>query len=80
MTLEAITTFIRIFDGNNDEIHRFQNSNSSSEVTYAPVEGSCFDGSTASLSYPYLPFIYNGATKSIAGDNIESTLTFELRP
>ena len=77
MTVEAITTFIRIFDNNNDEIHRFQNSNTSSEVTYAPVEASCFDGSTASLSYPYLPFIYNGATKSIAGDNIESTLTFE---
>lgn len=77
MTLEAITTFIRIFDGNNDEIHRFQNSNTSSEVTYTPDEASCFDGSTASRSYPYLPFVYNGATKSIAGDNIESTLTFE---
>jgi|TARA_Y100000289_G_C3886577_1_gene131613 hypothetical protein len=81
MTLEAITTFIRIFDGNNNEIHRFQNSNTSSEVTYTPDPikdpVSCFTGTRDSLSYPYLPFIYNGATKSIAGDNIESNLTFE---
>ena len=77
MTVEAITTFIRVFDSNDTETHRFQNSNTSSEVTYAPDQASCFDGSTASLSYPYLPFVYNGATKSITGDNIESTLTFE---
>ena len=81
MTLEAITTFIRIFDGKNDEIHRFQNSNTSSKVTYTPDAQkdpvSCFTGTRDSLSYPYLPFVYNGATKSISGDNIESTLTFE---
>ena len=64
MTLEAITTFIFFEDGTGIDKGRYQNSNTASTIT--------FD----SAPYSFLPFIYNGATKSITGDNIESTLTF----
>ena len=78
MTIQAITTFIRIFDTNNVQRYLFQNSKTDANISYQPDEASCFDGSTDSLSYPYLPFIYNGATKSNAGDNLESFLTLAV--
>jgi hypothetical protein len=64
MTIEAITTFI-LFEGENatDE-DRYQNSSTANTIV--------FDSSP----YAFLPFIYNGATKSLSGDNIESLLTF----
>ena len=78
MTIQAITTFIRVFDTNNVQRYLFQNSKTDANISYQPDEASCFDGSTASLSYPYLPFIYNGATKSNAGDNLERFLTLAV--
>ena len=64
MTLEAITTFIFFEDDAGADQGRYQNSNIADTIT--------FD----SNPYAFLPFIYNGATKSLSGDNIESTLTF----
>ena len=78
MTIQAITTFIRVFDTNNVQRYLFQNSKTDANISYQPDEASCFDGNTDSLSYPYLPFIYNGATKSNAGDNLESFLTLAV--
>ena len=64
MTIEAITTFI-LFEGDaGQDEGRYQNSNTADTIT--------FDSSP----YAFLPFIYNGATKNLTGDNIESTLTF----
>ena len=68
MTLEAITTFIFFEDGTDVDKGRYQNSNTASAIT--------FD----STPYAFLPFIYNGATKTISGDNIQSTLTFAANP
>ena len=68
MTLEAITTFIFFEDGTDVDKGRYQNSNTASVIT--------FD----SAPYSFLPFIYNGATKSLSGDNIQSTLTFASNP
>ena len=70
MTIQAITTFIRIFDTNNVQRYLFQNGKTDANISYQPDEASCFDGSTASLSCPYLPFIYNGATESNADDRL----------
>ena len=64
MTLEAITTFIFFEGDEGKEEGRYQNSNTAYIIT--------FD----SQPYAFLPFSYNGATKSLAGDNIESTLIF----
>ncbi len=66
MTLEAITTFIRFTDSEDTSIEHFafQNSTTTSAITYE------------SKSFDFLPFIYSGATKTISGDNIESSLTF----
>jgi len=64
MTIEAITTFI-FFEANaGADQGRYQNSNTANTIT--------FD----SNPYAFLPFIYNGATKTLSGDNIESLLTF----
>lgn len=70
MTLEAITTFIRFTDSENTSIEHFafQNSTTTSAITYD------------SKSFDFLPFIYSGATKSVSGDNIESSLTFAANP
>ena len=64
MTIEAITTFIFFEDNAGADQGRYQNSNTANTIT--------FDSSP----YAFLPFIYNGATKSLSGDNIESLLTF----
>jgi|TARA_R100000030_G_scaffold85460_2_gene68700 hypothetical protein len=63
MTLEAITTFIFFQDGSADK-GTFQNSNTASPISFS------------SKNYEFLPFVYNGATKSLSGDNLESNLTF----
>ena len=63
MTIEAITTFIFFQDGLADK-GTFQNSNTASPISFN------------SKTYEFLPFVYNGATKSLSGDNLESTLTF----
>ncbi len=63
MTIEAITTFIFFQDGSAEK-GTFQNSNTASPISFS------------SKSYEFLPFVYNGATKSLSGDNLESTLTF----
>jgi hypothetical protein len=68
MTIEAITTFIFFEDGTGVDKGRYQNSNTASAIT--------FD----SAPYAFLPFIYNGATKSLSGDNIESLLTLAANP
>ena len=68
MTLEAITTFIFFEGGSGVDKGRYQNSNTASTIT--------FD----SAPYAFLPFIYDGATKSLSGDNIESNLTFASNP
>ncbi len=72
MTLEAITTFIRFTDSEDTAIVRFsfQNSTTTSAIDYTRP------GETDSELYDFLPFIYSGATKTISGDNIESSLTF----
>jgi len=62
MTIEAITTFVKFTLGAQDKGH-YQNSNTTTALTYD------FE------SYDYLQFIYNGATRSTQGDNIESLLT-----
>jgi len=64
MTIEAITTFIFFEDNAGADQGRYQNSNTANTIT--------FD----SNPYAFLPFIYNGATKTLSGDNIESLLTF----
>lgn len=64
MTIEAITTFIFFEDNAGADQGRYQNSNTANTIT--------FDSSL----YAFLPFIYNGASKTISGDNIESLLTF----
>lgn len=64
MTLEAITTFVLFEDDTGTNQGRYQNSNTANTITFN------------SQAYAFLPFIYNGATKSLGGDNIESTLTF----
>jgi len=64
MTIEAITTFIFFKDNAGADQGRYQNSNTANTIT--------FD----SNPYAFLPFIYNGATKTLSGDNIESLLTF----
>ena len=70
MTLEAITTFTRFTDSEDTSIEHFafQNSTTTSAITYD------------SKSFEFLPFIYSGATKTISGDNIESSLTFAANP
>lgn len=64
MTLEAITTFIHFETIDGTDEGRYQNSNTASPITFK------------SSPYAFLPFIYNGATKSLSGDNLVSTLTF----
>jgi len=64
MTIEAITTFIAFEGENATDEDRYQNSSTANTIV--------FDSSP----YAFLPFIYNGATKSLSGDNIESLLTF----
>ena len=68
MTLEAITTFIFFEDDAGADQGKYQNSNTANTIT--------FDSSP----YAFLPFIYNGATKSLSGDNIESNLTLASNP
>ena len=63
MTIEAITTFVHFEDADGNDEGRYQNSSTGSSITFE------------SNSYGFLPFIYNGATKSLTGDNLESTLT-----
>ena len=73
MSAIALVTFIEIYDPElldaNGSItgaaikHRFQNSEPSSS-------GISFNGTT----FPFLSFIYQGATRSKDGDNLESTL------
>jgi hypothetical protein len=63
MTIEAIATFVRLYDDNNFARGNYQNSNTTTPITFE------------SEGYAFLPFIYNGATKSRSGDNIESLLT-----
>ena len=63
MTVEAITTFIHFEDADGNDEGRYQNSSTGSSITFG------------SNPYGFLPFIYNGATKSLSGDNLQSTLT-----
>tara|TARA_A100001201_G_scaffold103113_1_gene88443 strand:+ start:147 stop:641 length:495 start_codon:yes stop_codon:yes gene_type:complete len=76
MTLEAITTFIRFSDSDNTSIEhfKFQNSTTTGVIDYVRP------GETNAEPYDFLPFIYSGATKSVSGDNIESSLTFAANP
>ena len=71
MTIEAITTFIYFQDGAADK-GTFQNSNTASPISHSPGGDTLLDAK----SYEFLPFVYNGATKSLSGDNLESSLTF----
>jgi hypothetical protein len=64
MTIEAITTFIHFETIDGTDEGSYQNSNTASPITFK------------SNPYAFLPFIYNGATKSLSGDNLVSTLTF----
>jgi hypothetical protein len=63
MTIQAVTTFITLQSPNGNLQGRYQNGTVESSITFE------------SLPYPYLSFIYNGATKSRMGDNITSSLT-----
>jgi len=63
MTIQAVTTFITLQSPNGNLQGRYQNGTVNSTITYE------------SISYPFLSFIYSGATKSRMGDNITSSLT-----
>ena len=63
MTIQAVTTFITLQSANGSFQGRYQNGTVNSTITYE------------SISYPFLSFIYSGATKSRTGDNITSNLT-----
>ena len=64
MSALALVTFIEIYDPDTGAIqHRFQNSEPTSS-------GITFNGAT----FNFLSFLYQGATRSKDGNNLESTL------
>lgn len=63
MTIQAVTTFIKLETPSGDLQAKYQNGIVGQAITYS------------NASYTYLPFIYSGTTKNRAGDNIQSTLT-----
>ena len=62
MSLEVITQFITINSADGASQGRYQNGSPAAEIIYGEV------------SYPYLSFIYSGATRNRTGDNITSAL------
>ena len=68
MTIQALTTFIQISTPAGGIQYRFQNSEVGTSIS--------FDGS----NYEYLSFIYQGATKSLAGDNLIAALVMSANP
>lgn len=63
MTIQAITTFLRLETPSGALQGRYQNGITNASVSYN------------SESYGFLSFIYGGATKNRTGDNIISSLT-----
>lgn len=63
MTIQAITTFIKLETPNGALEGRYQNGITNASISYE------------SNTYSFLSFIYNGATKNRTGDNLISSLT-----
>ena len=89
MTVTALTTFIKVMDAQGNVKDRYQNakrdnigsltnSDSSKDATYVKRAGNSISfksaSDTSNSDYYYLPFIYQGATKSRSGDNLEAAL------
>ena len=68
MSIQALTTFIEVTTADGSVQHRFQNSQVGTTIN--------LDG----VPYVYLSFIYQGATKTTAGDNLIATLILSANP
>lgn len=67
-SIQAITTFVEISTPTGGVQHRFQNSEVGSSIS--------LDGS----DYSYLSFIYQGAAKSLNGDNLIAAMVLAANP
>lgn len=68
MSVQALTTFLTVFQPNGNVVHRFQNGK--------PGESIALDG----VNHQYLSFIYQGASKTRTGDNLVSSLVMSVNP
>ena len=68
MSLEVITQFITINSADGASQGRYQNGSPGASIVYGK------DENDADISFPYLSFIYSGATRNRTGDNITSAL------
>lgn len=62
MSTVALTTFIELTTANGVVQQRFQNSKPGETISYRGI------------AYPFLSFLYQGATQNRTGDNMESSL------
>ena len=74
MSLTAITTFIKIFDKNNNVVNRFQNGKQNPDNLNESKISVQFTGDLFTANYLFLNFIYQGAAKNKSGDNLEAAL------